>query len=175
MLVPIPQGSADTRYNVNYPQTRGALPPGMELPYEEGDTIPQGYKLRTQPRRGLVIAGSIVTGVPWVFSVMAAVGADYDNKTGFLLIPAVGPWLTLLAGGGKNDECSSGDDFCNGDNSALRSVLVLDGLMQTAGAIMFVSGFAFPRTRLVRQDVTLSLLPTTLGRDGYGIGAIGTF
>ena len=49
---------------------------------------------------------------------------------------------------------------------------MLDGLVQTAGAMMFVSGFAFPRTRLVRQDVTLSLLPTTLGRDGYGIGAI---
>jgi hypothetical protein len=175
MLVPIPQGSADTRYNVSYPQARGALPPGMELPYEEGDTIPEGYKLRTQPRRGLIIAGSIVTGVPWVFSVMAAVGADYENKTGFLLVPAVGPWLTLMAGGGKDDDCGGTDDFCNADNAGLRSVLVLDGIVQTAGAIMFVSGFAFPRTRLVRKDVTLSFLPTTVGRDGYGIGAIGTF
>lgn len=175
MLVPIPQGSADTRYNVNYPQARGALPPGMELPYEKGDAIPQGYKLRTQPRRGLIIAGSIVTGVPWVFSVVAAVGADYENKTGFLLVPALGPWLTLMAGGGRDDECSNSDDYCSGDNAGLRAALVLDGLVQTAGALMFVSGFAFPRTRLVRQDVTLSLLPTTLGRDGYGIGAIGTF
>lgn len=60
MLVPIPQSSAETRYDVQYPQARGALPPGMELPYEEGDAVPEGYRVRTQPRKGLVIAGSSV-------------------------------------------------------------------------------------------------------------------
>jgi hypothetical protein len=34
---------------------------------------------------------------------------------------------------------------------------------------------AFPRKRLVREDVTVSLVPAQLGRHGYGIGAVGTF
>src|SRR3954467_5642073 len=41
MLVPIPSGpTAGTRYDVQYPQARGVLPPGMELPYEVERRIP---------------------------------------------------------------------------------------------------------------------------------------
>jgi len=175
MLVPIPDPSQQTRYDVQYPQAKGALPPGMELPYEEGDPIPAGYRLRKQPRRGLIITGSILTGVPWALSVTAAVGADFDNKTGFLLVPALGPWLTLLAGGGKDDDCATSSDFCSGDNSGLRAVLVLDGLVQTTGAVLLVAGIAIPRQRLVRQDVTVGIVPALVGNDGYGLGAVGTF
>ncbi len=173
MLVPVPDSQPKTAYDVQYPQVRGALPPGMELPYEDGDPIPAGYRLRRQPRRGLLIAGAIVTGVPWVISVTAATGADFDNKSGFLLVPGVGPWLALLAGAGKDRDC--GTEFCNADKSGLRAALVLDGLVQSAGAAIFIIGIAVPRKRLVRDDVTLSFLPTTLGNDGYGLGAVGTF
>ena len=175
MLVPIANpSSAPTSYAVQYPQARGALPPGMELPYEEGDTIPDGYRLRSQPRRGLIVAGSIVTGVPWVLSVTSAVGADFDDKSGFLLVPVVGPWLMLLAGGASDSPCEQ-TIGCVQENSAEREMIVCDGLLQTAGAAMFVAGIAFPRKRLVRNDVTVSLVPAQLGRDGYGLGAVGTF
>lgn len=177
MLVPIPDGKAPTRYDVVYPQTRGALPPGMELPYEDGDPIPPGYRLVTRNRRGLIIAGSIVAGIPWVFSVMGAVAADYDNKSGFLLVPVLGPWLMLAAGGAK-DDCDPDDEAyscTDADNAGLRSVLVLDALIQTAGGAMFISGFAFPRKRLVRSDVTVGVTPARVGRDGYGLGLTGTF
>ncbi|HET9955833.1 MAG TPA: hypothetical protein VFQ61_15085 [Polyangiaceae bacterium] len=180
-LVPIEPPStgepppASTRYDVQYPQRRGALPPGMELPYEAGRPIPPGYRVVKQTRRGLIIAGSIVTGVPWTFSVMGAVGADYDNHSGFLLVPGLGPWLMLAAGGGK-DKCNTDYDYRVCENRAgLRAVLVLDGLVQTAGVAMFVAGVAVPKLRLVRNDVTVSMLPTQLGRDGYGLTAIGSF
>jgi hypothetical protein len=181
MLVPINDQAPETRYDVQYPQARGALPPGMELPYEDGDAVPAGYRLRHQPRRGLLIAGSIVTGVPWVFSVTGAVGNDFEDKSGFLLVPAIGPWLMLAAGGAKDEACPervTGEDYvyCGSANrSGLRAMLVLDGLAQTAGAVMFTLGIAYPRKRLVRSDVTVSVLPAPVGRDGYGLGAIGTF
>jgi hypothetical protein len=146
----------------------------MELPYEEGDPIPQGYRLIEQKRRGLIIGGSIVTGVPWALSLTAATSSNFDNKSGFLVVPVLGPWLMLLAGGAKDGECGS-DDFCSGDKSGTRAVLVLDGLAQTAGAVMFVAGIAIPRKRLVRADVTVGVTPTPLGRDGYGLSAVGTF
>jgi hypothetical protein len=133
----------------------------MELPYTDGQTIPPGYRVIEQNRRGLIIAGSIVTGVPWIFSVTAAVAGDFDNKSGFLLIPALGPWLMLAAGGGNN--------------SGARAILTLDGLIQTGGAVMFVSGFTFPKKRLLRDDVTVGMVPMTVGRDGHGLGVVGTF
>lgn len=175
MLVPIPDAQPKTAYDVQYPQARGALPPGMELPYEPGDPIPPGYHLREQPRRGLVIAGALMTGVPWALSVTAATAANFDNKLGFLFIPAIGPWLALATGAGKDKTCASTDEFCDGDRASARAVLVLDGLVQSAGATMLVIGLLVPRKRLVRDDVTLGLVPATLGRDGYGLGAVGTF
>jgi hypothetical protein len=181
MLVPVPPQGVDpatqTNYQVMYPQRRGALPPGMELPYEEGQTIPAGYHLSTKPRTGLIVAGSIMTGVPWIFSVTAATASDFDDKTGFLLVPGIGPWLMLMAGGAKNRTCdTTSTDYCyNTDRSSERSVLVLDGLLQSAGATMFILGYAVPKTRLIRNDVTVSVLPTTMGADGYGVGAVGTF
>ena len=176
MLVPSPDASPQTRYDVQYPQARGALPPGMELPYEDGDTIPAGYRLRQQPRRGLISGGSIMVGVPWALGTTAAAGENFRNKSGFLLVPGIGPWLMLLAGGAKDStSCDSSTEHCSGSRSGLRAVLTLDGLVQTAGTAMFVAGFMVPRKRLVREDVTVSLAPTPLGRDGYGLGAIGTF
>jgi len=176
MLVPIPSGTEpQTRYDVQYPQARGALPPGMELPYEDGDPIPPGYRLVTRKRRGLIIAGSIVTGVPWAFGVMGAVGNDFQDNTGLLLIPVIGPWALLATNTARDGSCGPTDSFCDASKASLRSALVLDGIVQLAGASMFVAGMFFPRTRLVRRDVVVSVVPTTLGHGGYGIGALGTF
>lgn len=174
-LVKADEPDASTRYDVQYPQRRGALPPGMELPYEEGDPIPPGYRLREQNRRGLIIAGSIVTGIPWMISLTAATGADFDNKSGYLVVPGIGPWLMLLAGGGSDRDCGSNEfSICEESRAGLRAALVLDGLVQSAGAAMFISGFVFPRKRLVRQDVTIGFAPT-VAPGAYGLGAVGTF
>ncbi len=174
MLVPVPSGSeTPTRYDVQYPQARGALPPGMELPYEDGDPIPPGYRLVRSKHKGLIIAGSIVTGVPWVFGVMAAVTENFQDNTGLLLIPVIGPWAMLATNTARDRGCTNG--FCTVDKSGLRGVLVLDGLVQTAGGAMFFAGMLIPRVRLVRNDVVVSVIPTTFGHGGYGLGAIGRF
>jgi len=149
----------------------------MELPYEEGRPIPRGYHVVRQVRKGLIIPGSIVTGVLWGLSLTGAVAADWDNSSGFLVIPGLGPWLMLIAGGASN-HCSSGQtqpyySYCD-DNSGLRSVLVLDALGQTAGVALFVSGLAFQRTRVLRNDVTVSLAP--IAQPGtHGLALVGTF
>jgi hypothetical protein len=171
-LVPINEAPAEIQSQVQYPQ----LPPAMELPYDDGQPIPRGYHLVERSRRGLIIAGSIMTGVPWLFSVTAAVGSDYEDKTGFLLVPVLGPWLMLATGGANDPSCTNSGDvsFCE-SNAPLRGILVFDGLVQTAGAVMFVLGFTNPSKRLVRDDVTVGVAPMTLGRDGHGLGVVGTF
>lgn len=176
MLVPAQSPQAQTQYQVQYPQQKGALPPGMELPYEEGDPIPPGYRVAKQPRRGLITGGAIMTGIGWSLSLTAAVAADFEDKTGYLVVPVLGPWLMLATGGAKDDcySYSATSSYCD-NNAGLRSVLVLDGLLQTAGAIMIVAGAAIPKVRLVREDITVGFVPTTFGAGSAGIGAVGSF
>jgi hypothetical protein len=180
MLVPVQSGpEAQTRYDVQYPQARGALPPGMELPYEDGDPIPAGYRLVKRKRRGLIIGGLITTGIPWLFGVTAAVSNNMQDNTGLLLIPVIGPWAMLATDTARDRNCGSANtvstDVCTSSKAGLRGVLVFDGIVQTVGASMFLVGMFVPRVRLVRSDVVVSVVPTTFGHGGYGLGAIGRF
>jgi hypothetical protein len=77
----------------------------------------------------------------------------------------------------RDKSCTPSDtvDTCTASKSGARGVLVFDGLVQTAGATMFAAGMFFPKLRLVRRDITVSVVPTTLGRGSYGFGAIGRF
>lgn len=169
MLVP-----AGTNYAVAAAPPKEQDESETELPYEEGQPIPAGYHLEEHVRRGLIIGGSIPLGIAWVFSAMGAVADDYNHKSGFLMVPGIGPWL-MLAAGGASDDCSpTSSDYCE-SNSGLRSVLFLDGLTQTAGAVMLITGLAYPKKQLVRNNVAISFAPTPIGREGYGLGAIGTF
>lgn len=149
----------------------------IELPYEEGDPVPPGYVVRDRPRRGLTIAGSIVTGVPWFFSVTAATAANFEHKSGFLVVPGLGPWMMLLAGGASDNDCANADlpDHCSVSRAGLRAILVFDGLVQSAGAAMLITGLALPRKRLVPTSIDVSIAPVQLSADGYGVGAFGTF
>jgi hypothetical protein len=141
--------------------------------------VPQGYHVIEEPRRGLVIGGSLSLGIPWVLGATVAVGKDFEDKTGYLMIPAVGPWLMLAAGGAKDKSCdeTGTDVFCDyeRDRSGERALLFLDGMAQVAGAVMLAAGIGYPRKRLVREPTLLSLAPTRMGKDGYGFGAVGTF
>jgi len=145
------------------------------LPYEDGEPVPAGYHVRQEIRRGPVIAGAIVMGVPWTFSVIGASAADFGDMSGFLLLPGVGPWLMLLAGGASDADCELRDDSCTPDRSGLRGVLLLDGVVQSAGAVMVTIGLLYPRRYLVPNVAGVSIVPTPVGRHGYGLGAVGTF
>jgi hypothetical protein len=173
MLVPV--GSTNSSF---VEQKTDAEKPKDELPYSEGHPIPNGYHVEERLRRGLVIGGSLTLGIPWVFSSTAAVGNDFKDKTGFLMVPAIGPWLMLAAGGASDDDCTSDDfsgDLCKSEHATQRGLLFLDGIAQTTGAILLAVGIGYPAKRLIRDTVSLSMAPTSLGRDGYGLSATGTF
>jgi hypothetical protein len=169
-LVPI-QAPADA--NVWTPPP-GAYPP-LELPYTDGQTVPPGYEVVSRNRMGLVVAGTITTTVMWIFSVTAAVMSEGDDQSGYLAIPVLGPWL-MIATGGTKDECTNDGDLTSCENKAPeRGLVVFDGLVQLGGAAMIASGFLFPSKHLVRTNLSLRLRPMTLGRNGHGLGILGTF
>src|SRR5207248_3193025 len=79
------------------------------VPYE-GGPIPAGYHVESRPRRGLLIGGAVILGVPYVLGLSIASGEDFPNRTGWLVVPGVGPWITLAtrhrAGCGGSDSCT---------------------------------------------------------------------
>ena len=150
-----PQPYPPPQYQYQYPAT---------LPYEEGRPIPQGYHTRTSVRKGLVIGGAVTFGVLYALSLIAADADRQANQDGgsrkleALYIPAIGPFIAT-------SKVESGST----------SVLILDGLGQTAGLVMFICGFAFPKTELVRNDLgSVRVLPL-MGKGQSGLSLVGSF
>ena len=140
------------------------------LDYEEGDTIPPGYRTGTRVRKGLVIGGSVMLGVGYLFSIMVAgvgqlvnnVGDPGTKDFGPLLVPVVGPFIGM-----GTTHPSTGGVFG----------LAFLGVAQTAGLGMLIGGLASPKTVLLRNDVagvTLTVTPQ-FGAGTAGIGAVGSF
>ena len=138
------------------------------IPYT-GGPVPAGYHVEEHTRRGLVIGGAVTLGVPWVLGVTIASGYDFSNESGWLVIPALGPWLTLATRDTEKD-CSvyAQSINCSQDNS-VRTVLILDGLTQAAGAFMLIYGLSSTKKVIVHDFVgNLHFTPAPMGKLGYG-------
>ena len=151
---------------VYVPQSVALSGPRMIKDWDENQPIPPGYHRESRVRKGLVIAGAIVFGVPYLYSAgIAAIGDDVtrngeSNPVQYLYIPVLGPFIEM----GQTD------------SSTARYFLTLDGLAQSAGAFMFIYGLASPKSILVRNDLALlTVMPTKMGHDGQGLSVLGRF
>lgn len=148
--------------------------PPKYLPYHEGQNIPQGYYLEDRMRRGPLIAGIIVLAIPYGLGLSVAGGDNFSNQTGWLALPVLGPWVEMAERHNTCPTATTLDSSC-GDDAAVRTLLVLDGLMQATGAGLLIWGASSHTRRLVREDAArIEILPAQVG-SGYGIGALGTF
>jgi hypothetical protein len=150
-------------------------PPPRRLSYDEGQPIPDGYRLRSEPHKGLLITGAIMGGGAYAFSVMGAVDTSFEDNAGYLLIPIAGPWLMLAAGNDPPEPCPMGETCPTGNPSYKGLAVGAAGVLQAVGAVLFITGVMTERRYLERKDVEVSIVPTSLGNDGYGLGAVGTF
>lgn len=172
-----PPGYAQPGYEAPPPGAYYAPAPGYPgaplgpkvLDYEEGDAIPAGYRTGTRVRKGLVIGGSVMLGVGYVITIMAAGLGQLvnevarDNKDfGPLLIPVVGPFVGIAT-----TDPSTGGAFG----------LAFLGTVQTAGLAMLIGGIAAPKTVLIRNEVgnvKFTVLPQ-VGVSSAGLGVVGAF
>jgi hypothetical protein len=146
--------------------------------WHDGDPVPPGYHVEDVPRSGLVKAGYIVTGIPYFFSVVAALAAKNDNESGWLLLPIAGPWVTM---GRRNYGCnpdannpSTGQSLtCVADVFVVMG-LIFDGIVQATGGALLLAGYVATKPGLVRNDSSLHLVPVRIG-SGMGVGAVGDF
>jgi hypothetical protein len=147
------------------------------LPYEAGERIPEGYRLQTGVNKPLVIAGIAVGGAGYAFGVMGAMDLGFEDHSGYLLIPVAGPWLMLAAGRDPAEPCPTEDgQVCpTGDISFQAPAVALDGVVQAVGVVLLATGLTTTRQYLQRKELSVSLMPASFGRQGYGLGAFGTF
>lgn len=127
----------------------------------------------TRPRTGLIIGGSVLLGVTWLSSVLAAgiVGAindacTIDNGSSCLTsawplyLPVVGPFIQL--------------GYVQGQGLATaRTFLVIDGLLQAGGLAMILAG-ALTRRQVPVYAGRVQFAPSLLG-GGAGLAAMGRF
>jgi len=154
------------------------LPPGVEPPpyyrYRSGDPLPKGYHVEDRATKGLLIAGYIVTGIPYVAGLVIALAAGLDNQSGWLLLPVAGPWVTLGERRRACDEIGdSGWDsaYCVGDRIS-EWLLGIDGVIQGIGAGLVVLGLVITKPYAVRDEVPYVVTPSVVG-SGYGLKAYG--
>jgi hypothetical protein len=166
-------------YYAPYPPPYAYAPPPAQpppiLPYREGEPIPAGYHLEEHPRKGLVTAGWILTGISYGIGVTAASSASFKNESGWLAVPLAGPWLTLGRRDYHCDKNSHNYDSadCVGDVFVVMG-LIMDGVLQTGGGTLLLVGYLSTKQELVRDDVVLRIRPMRVG-SGHGVGVSGSF
>lgn len=120
------------------------------------------------PNAFLFNSGLITTGLSYTPALVVAVNSDRSEDK-YLYAPFVGPWLDLAArdGGDKLD----------------RTLLVVDGVFQTIGALQLIASFMFMEgdgdvdaadasSPVVSQA---AVAPARFSEDGYGLVAVGRF
>jgi hypothetical protein len=121
----------------------------------------------------MLMTGLFTFGQAYVASIgVAATSLHYGDSN--LWIPAFGPWLDL----GARPDCKTPSE-CSIEN-ANRLLLVVDGLLQTFGAFQLIGAFMWPETVgyakvPTASGVRWSIRPSKMGRDGYGLSAVGHF
>jgi hypothetical protein len=149
------------------PQSVALSGPRFIKDWHDGDPMPWGYHREERARKGEIISGAILFGVPYIYSTFfAALGEDLSssnggsNPLGWLYLPVLGPFI----------------EISKSDSAAANEALVLDGLAQGIGAALFFHGMLYPRPILVRNDLALlSVTPASVGKDGTGMMLMGTF
>lgn len=118
------------------------------------------------PSAYLFSSGLITTGLSYTPALIVAINSDRSEDK-YLYAPFAGPWLDLAArdGGSKVD----------------KTLLVVDGVFQTIGAIQILASFVFTgSTETAKNDEGTPLAshtvvaPARVG-DAYGLVAVGNF
>jgi len=148
--------------------------------------VPYGAEQKTttttEPNRALLGTGLIALAGAYVPAVVVA-GVSTLPQDRNLYIPVAGPWIDLAqrpgCGSGK---AAVGCSFEGGN----KTLLAVDGIVQGAGALATLVSFFVPQpvtetTKTTTKssasafDPTVHVSPSSMGFDGAGVSAFGTW
>jgi hypothetical protein len=128
------------------------------LPYRDGLPVPPGYEVVKRPATGLLAGGLVGLGVAYAGGVAFAAASGFDNGTGWLAAPIVGPWGAIAVR--KYERCRTSTvaqaQACV--RNAVKEVriitfLAVDGVGQLAGGLVTLAGLLSTREELIRSDL----------------------
>lgn len=130
-------------------------------------------RVETRPNRSMLMIGLFAFGQPYIAS-MGIAATSTTPADANLWIPVLGPWLDL----GARPGCPSAT-AC-GTQNGYKVLLAANGILQSFGAFELVGAFMWPEVVSVTKVTTpsgasVSLTPSRLGGDGYGVAAVGHF
>lgn len=136
---------------------------------QQNVVVPVEHEKETShgPNASLFSSGLIMTGLSYTPALIVAINSDRSADK-YLYAPFAGPWMDLAArdGGSKTE----------------KTLLVVDGVFQTIGAIEILASFVFTGridTALAHSSTTVAghtvIAPARLSNDGYGLVAFGKF
>lgn len=133
----------------------------------------QPASFETRPNRSMLMIGLFTFGQPYIAS-MGIAATSTTPADANLWIPLLGPWLDL----GARPGCPSAT-AC-GTQNGYKVLLAADGILQSFGAFELVGAFLWPEVVGVARVTTasgasVSLTPSRVGSDGYGLAAAGHF
>ncbi len=115
----------------------------------------------SRPRMGLVIAGGVTLGVSYGIAVIAGVNGK-QTVDRWSLLPLAGPFVAAAT---RKDDCKSGRTGFGAFCIEPAPILVIDGVLQVAGATLLGIGL------LWRQGV-VTIAPVVQPRTGTAMLAL---
>jgi hypothetical protein len=162
------------------PLQLSAAPP--ILPYRKGMPVPAGYEVVHRPNSGLITGGVVGLGLAYGVALIVGATEGFENGTGWLAAPLVGPWGAI---GARKYECQSATQTVAEAKKCVRAavgevqlitVIAVDGLAQLATVVVIIAGALSSHDELVRQDlVNVSVIPPSDKREPWQLGISGKF
>lgn len=176
-------GAREPQYQQPRAQTYVLAPP--LLPYYEGAEPPEGYVLQSHRNHGLMIGGGLTWTIAYGGGLLYAAGKNFDNGTGWLAAPLIGPWGAIA---NRDFQCKSSQNVTQKEidkcvDGALNEVtnitfLAMLGMTQAVGVTLFFVGVGDTTEEWLRADLAdVKLSPDTgpVGDSGYGFVLNGLF
>jgi len=130
-----------------------------EQPYEAGTPVPRGYELATSTRDAAASArnaGLLFFGVGYSAAYIGALAVP--GRVAALYVPVIGPFTVL-----------------EGRETWVKGLLIADGVLQGAGAILLIGGIAGRGEQLIRVDWAGLHFAPSAGPGGAGLEVMGDF
>lgn len=143
------------------------IPPPLGPMLQPVPAAPETVTERLRPNRAALGLGAGVLGAAYVPSFISAASSG-RNGDQYLYVPVAGPWIDLASRGG------CGPVGC-GREAIYKTMLVVSGIAQAYGAAAIVTAFLAPETRSVPVTTGARVVPTTMGKSGYGLSLVGAF
>jgi hypothetical protein len=139
--------------------------------------VPQGYTLVDRPATGLIAAGLVGLGVSYAAGVIVAASQGFENGAGLLIIPVIGPYAAI---GTREYNCTvdtvDAAKRCTVRETQIVTMIAVDGLAQTAGALVALAGLMSGTKELVRSDLPeVSVTPPLSAKGGWQLSVRGDF